>query len=468
MLSEHRKDNSQALFNILAQLVLNGVNFVLIMLFTRFLSTSDYGIVSIYQAYVLFFAVIVGISVQGSIGTAFAHVPKEEHDSYLSSIMLLAVISFFAILSIIALFIKPFIRFSELDAGLIFLMVTHSFGVCCFNFANIKYVYQRKAQNSFFMSLIIAGSMILLSIVAITQKNIPISEYLGRILSIAIPYIGCALYVSITTIIAKNPFVKIRHYWKFCLPLCLPLVLHGVSQVVLSQTDKIMLQKIMADNSIVGLYSFLVTFVHILNSLYIALNNTWVPIYYGYLKEEQYCILSSRSRKYNDFFTYLVVGFILVSPEFIKIFADARYWGAMELIPIIAISVYMVFLYSFAVNYELFHRESRWIAVGTTSAALCNIILNVVLIKPFGMYGAALATLVSYILMFVFHSVCSSKIIKGHFPYTYNFYLKNIVVVILASCLFWAFIDLWMIRWMLAVIVAGVIGINLYKNKTLF
>lgn len=37
-----------------------------------------------------------------------------------------------------------------------------------------------------------------------------------------------------------------------------------------------MIQKLLDDNGLVGIYSFIVTFVHILNSIYTALNNTWV------------------------------------------------------------------------------------------------------------------------------------------------------------------------------------------------
>lgn len=78
-----KKDNFQAIFNILSQLILNGTNFVLIMIFTRFLSTSDYGKVSIFQAYALFFAIIVGLNIQGSIGTAFVHIDEKERNNYL-------------------------------------------------------------------------------------------------------------------------------------------------------------------------------------------------------------------------------------------------------------------------------------------------------------------------------------------------------------------------------------------------
>ena len=138
-----KKDNFQAIFNILSQLILNGTNFVLIMIFTRFLSTSDYGKVSIFQAYALFFAIIVGLNIQGSIGTAFVHIDEKERNNYLSSIMLLAVCFFILVLIISIIFIDPFSAFSELSPSLIVLMLCYSFGSFAFNFANIKYVYLR-------------------------------------------------------------------------------------------------------------------------------------------------------------------------------------------------------------------------------------------------------------------------------------------------------------------------------------
>ena len=88
MQNEKAVDSKQAIFNILSQIVLNGTNFALIMYFTRHLSTEHYGIVSIYQTYVLFISVIIGFRTQGSIGPAFVHIDKEEHDNFLASIML--------------------------------------------------------------------------------------------------------------------------------------------------------------------------------------------------------------------------------------------------------------------------------------------------------------------------------------------------------------------------------------------
>lgn len=401
-------DNLQTIFNILAQLITNGINFILIMLFTRFLTTDNYGIVSIYQAYVLFFAVFIGMNTQGSIGTAFIHIDKKEHNDYLSSIFLLSLLSFFVIVFLSFIFMKPFVNFSQMPALLIILMLLHSFGTFSYNFATIKYVYSRKAQYSCILSVILSVLMIMFSWIGIIQGQIQFPQYMGRILGLAVPYIICAIFVILTIFIKGNPFVNLTKYWNFCIPICFPLIFHGISQIVLGQTDKIMLQK-MSSYSVVGVYSFIITFVHILNSLYIALNNSWVPLYYQYLKGDNKELLYKRSCKYHNFYVILVIGFMMVSPEFVKVFADSKYWGGIKLIPLAVVSVYMVFLYSFAVNFEFYHRKTKWIAVGTTVAALINILANALFIPKFGMYGASIATLFSYILLFVFHNYCADR-----------------------------------------------------------
>lgn len=465
-----RKDNSQAVFNILSQLLLNGTNFVLIMIFTRFLSTSDYGTVSIFQAYALFFAIIVGLNVQGSIGTAFVHIEEKERNNYLSSIMLLAVI-FFGIITVLSIvFIKAFTKFSELSPALIILMLCYSFGSFAFNFANIKYVYLRKSQFSCLMAFIVSLSMIVLSWIGVSnQDRIGIQPYILRILSISIPYLVCACFVLVTIFCKGNPFIGLKKYWKFCLPICLPLVFHGISQIILGQTDKIMIQKLLDDNGLVGIYSFIVTFVHILNSIYTALNNTWVPIYYGYMKNRKFDLIEKRSGRYCNLFLCLCIGFMFVAPEFVKIFADSNYWSGMNLIPLIVLAVFFTFLYSFAVNYELYYRKTKWIAVGTSAAALCNIALNALLIPKFELVGAAVATLLSYFLLFVFHQLCAFTMkTDSTYPYKFNFFVKKIVVILVASAIFCFTKDIIVVRWIIAVLVGVYLLLTIKKNKAIF
>ena len=462
------KDNSQAIFNILSQVVSNGTNFILIMIFTRFLKTNEYGVVSIYQAYVLIFSIIIGLNIQGSIGSAFSKINENEHNNYLASTMILSILSFIFILILTIIFLKPISMFSQLSYFIIIMMIFHSFGTFCFNFITIKYTYLRKAEKSFFISLIISILMILISIISIKFSNRFSNPYMTRILGLSIPYILCGLYVIFEVFYKSKPFLKIKEYWKFCLPICIPLIFHGLSYILLSQTDKIMLQKMTTNLSIVGIYSFFITFVHILNSIYTALNNTWVPIYYSYLKNKKYSILIQRSKRYIKFFSILVCGFILLSPEVVKILASKNYWQGIKLIPIIALSIYAVFMYSFAVNYELYNRESKKIAIGTTLAAIINCILNFFLIRTLGMTGAAIATLISYVLLFIFHNECAKKIKYQKFPYNNAIFASSTLKIIVNIFLFYIFLNMFYIRFMLAIILGLIIIKDIKTNKTFF
>ena len=255
----------------------------------------------------------------------------------------------------------------------------------------------------------------------------------------------------------------------FCLPICIPLVFHGVSQIVLGQTDKIMIQKQLIDDGLVGIYSFIVTFVHILNSIYTALNNTWVPIYYSYTKDGNYEMIKVRSNRYCKLFLCLCLGFMFVSPEFVRLFADKNYWGGINLIPLIVLSIFFTFLYSFGVNFELYLRKTKWIAIGTTAAAVVNIVLNALLIPKYELCGAAIATLISYVLLFVFHQLCARKMQDElQYPYGILFFIKPIGIILMAVILFYIVQNLLIIRWGIAAIVGVYLVWNIVKNKSIF
>lgn len=458
--------NNQAFFNIVSQVILNGTNFILIMLYANYLSTDNYGIVTIYQAYVSFFSAFVGLNSQGSIAAAFIHLDNKEHSNYLSSIMLMSLSSFMFFLLICSVFISNLVKYTQLNNILIYLILGHSFGIFCYNFLNIKFTYLKKAHFSALLAFFIAFLTILTTYVGLRFYNE--AEYLIRILGLAIPYIICAICISITILLKGNPLIKIRDYWLYCLPICIPLIFHGISQVILSQTDKIMLQKMTTDLGQVGIYGFIMSFSHILGAIYTALNNTWVPIYYEYTKQSNTKTILLRGKKYNAFFTYLVMGFILVSPEFIHWFANSDYWPGIKIIPLAALAQYMIFLYSFAVNFEFYHKKTQWIALGTTAAAFFNIIFNFLLIPRYGIVGAVIATCVSYALLFVFHQICAKNIIKGSYPFKNIFFVKGLILTLSACFVYYIFCEQWYVRWIFAFIIGMKVLYILYKDKKIF
>lgn len=473
MRSAKSQDNLQAVYNILAQIILNGVNFALIMVFTRFLTQKSYGIVSLYQAYEFILSNVVGLCTYGSIGTAFVHIDEDKHDKYLSSIMFLSLLSFIVIGVISMFFMGPIVAFTEMSPLMILLMLAQSFGSFCFNFANVKYVYMRKTEKVCLLSLVVSGSMIVLSVLSLKYEIPGMPDYFGRVLSLAIPYILCAVFVMIIVFAKANPFSYLRQAWKFCLPISIPLVFHGVSMVFLSQTDKIMIQKLLLDEAKVGVYSMVITFAAVLNSLYMAFNNTWVPIFYFHLKEKRIEDIKERAENYRRLFSVITVCFVMGAPEVIKLLTDESYWYGISILPISSLTYYILFLYSFAVNYELYKKESVWIAIGTTATAVMNMLLNWLLIPRMDILGAAVATDLSYVMLLVFHEMCARRLgrgtyPKGDYPFKKIFIVKDVWWVVAFCGLFTIISDLWYVRWGIALVIGIIRIVKITKNKLLF
>ena len=62
--------NTVAIFNILGPIILNGINFFTIPVFTRLLGTENYGLYTIYYTWVNTFTILVSLQASGTIGVA--------------------------------------------------------------------------------------------------------------------------------------------------------------------------------------------------------------------------------------------------------------------------------------------------------------------------------------------------------------------------------------------------------------
>ena len=109
----------------------------------------------------------------------------------------------------------------------------------------------------------------------------------------------------------------------------------------------------------------------------------------------------------------LYIGFISLAPDVIRIAGTKEYYGGIAMVIPLAFAIYFVFLYSLPVHVEYFYKKTKFIAVGTSLAAGINIALNYIFIRKYGYTASAWTTLVSYILLFVFHWIIAKRIDKN-------------------------------------------------------
>ena len=98
---------------IFGNLFNKAIAFITVPIFTRILTTEEYGIVNTYAAWVNLMAVVVGISLGNSIRNAFLEM-GDELGKYISSIFTLATVNF-GIVSVIFIFIANNIKSSKMN-----------------------------------------------------------------------------------------------------------------------------------------------------------------------------------------------------------------------------------------------------------------------------------------------------------------------------------------------------------------
>ena len=458
-------ENKMVTFNVLSTVIIAGINFFTIPIFTRMLSTDGYGIVSVYVAWVQIATIFVGLKASGSIGSASANLPDDEQDSYHLSVMILGTLSFVVLLVLALIFLQPLSEILLIDPLLIILMLLQSFGSFVTSLYGMRFIFKKQAQKNFIMSTGICIATTLVSIFLIMFVFTGGDAYMGRVLGLSIPYfiVGVAMLIFMLT---KTRDIKLA-YWTFCLSLTIPVIFHGLSQLVLAQTGKILIQQF-SGNSASGIYSIAVTVVNLLNSVYSALNNAFVPFMYddlaGKTSEE---IKRRHFRNYFILFTAGTFAFVLVAPEILKILSTTDYWSAVDFLPPLIFGQYCVFLYSFPVNYEFYKMKTASIAVGTTGAAVVNLILTYVFIKMFGSYGAALASAIAYALLFIFH-FCIARFRLGDKNYNPKYYAVGFLLM-LAMCLLSPLMSsLVILRWVLGIAILLALAFKVVKTRTIF
>lgn len=466
MEKENKRLNQVAFFNMLGPILLNGISFFTIPIFTRLLGTDNYGMYTVYNSYQSLLVIFMGLQTQAIVAPTSVYYEGEKRDRCFSNALCISLCACAVFALLCAVFMPYITTFSGFSSRIVWLMLAHTTGMVGVQWALFKFSYDRQAKTNFALSTSIAVCSVLLSLLLIKVVLREQQPYIGYVLGHAVPYILVGV-VMFAYFLRKGRSYFSKAEWKFCLGLCLPLIFHALSNTLLHQCDKIMVQKMM-DESAAGIYGFAVTFANVLNIIYTTLNTTWVPFYHDDVKAGDMERLRRKTNNYVFLFTGLTIGFIMMMPEVVKQFVQEDFWPSIRLIPLLSVGIYFVFLYSFPVNFEFYYRRTKNIAMGTSMACLANVALNFLLIRRFGMIGAATATLLAYVLLYVFHLIMAKWVIRETYHYPYRFFHVYMLIVLGMGGLFYLLVDHPLVRWSIAAVTAALMLIRVWRNKSIF
>lgn len=404
-------------------------------IFTRLLSPDEYGIVSVYYSWQDILAIIITFGLASSVYTKGLVIHDNQKNEFTKNILGLG--SFTTMCSAIL-----FLAFHRVVSTLIRLPLANIIYIFLFTYSVfvIDLFAQRKRVDYQYREFVIITLLLsvlrpFLSITLILL--LPYNRVQTRLLSDL--FVTVIVAIPLLVHISKKPG---KYYdeaiWKDSLSFVIPLIPHFLSQRVLSQSDRIMISNMIGDSQ-AGIYSLSYSIGMLLMLISNALDSTMSPWVYRNIKEGNIDRIKKLSQKILLLFLFCTLDFTLIAPEIVHIFAPAKYYEAIYIIPIISSSSFFIYMYIQFIYYEYYIGKTHYIGVATAVSAVLNLVLNWYFIRAFGYIAAAYTTLACYVLYTLGHYIVMTKLTKKYLNTSHAFdrsYLLMISTVAILCALF--------------------------------
>ncbi len=388
-----------------------GISLITTPIFTRVMTEAEYGRYSVYYSWFSIIQIIVTLNLAAGVYTRGLVKNEDDQDRFSSSMLGLNTVCII-FWTVVYLIFHNFIN-SVLDLSFIMVsaMLIDIWATAAFQFWSNRERVNYRYKKLVAISLISVILRPVLGVLAVCTVS-PSYQAEGRVLTtVAVNFVIFSVLYIIITKKGKHFFDK--KYWIYALKFNIPLVPHYLSQIVLNQTDRLMINKICGP-SFTAYYSVAYTLAMVLQILNTSISGTMNPWIYKSIKANEYKKVAGVS--------YMILGLIAASnfiiiaaaPELLAILAPDSYQAAIWAIPPVTISVYFTFLYNLFATFEYYFEKTGYVMAASMIGAVMNVVLNFVFIPRFGFIAAGYTTLVCYLMYAVAHYLFMRRVCKIH------------------------------------------------------
>lgn len=390
-----------SLWFTISSVIQKGISLLTTPIFTRLLTTDQYGVYSVYQSWYSIIVVFATLNLYAGVYNNGLTKWTELRNVYTSCLLSLSTICTcitFLIYLIAASFWNGLFGLSTVFVLAIFAQALFE-PAFCFWSTGQRYDYNYKKLIVISIGMGLASPI--LGIVSVLSAKVYKAE--ARVLSFVFVQVivGLVFYIYIMW---RGRILYFKEFWRFALAFSLPLIPHYLSMNVLNQADRIMISK-MVGNSEAAIYSVAYSFSMMFTIVTAAINNSFIPYTYKAMKDDQY----EKLKKNANFLMLSIALTCMVAmafgPEIIRVFAAPPYYEAKWVIPPVACALFFMFVYPLFCNVEFYFEQTKFIMIASSIAALTNIALNYIGIQLFGYLAAAYTTLICYILLVIAHYI---------------------------------------------------------------
>ena len=375
---------------LISDVFIKGIAFITLPLFTQKMSTAEYGEFSLYQSYVSLLGVFFSLDI--TIGIVKYYVDHENEKKKLgTALIIISVVS--ALCTSVLLLLNEIFNIFALGAHTLFLICLTTMFYEFFQLLLEDYRGQMRALSYGLCSIALCIFSTGLGLIYIYVYEDNYGYY--RFLSVSVITILLGLIAFM--IIAFRDGVHFDKQTAIeLLKYSIPLIPYTLSATIIAQINKIFMSGISLEKT--GVYSFASNLANIMYVATLSLNRAFQPILFRSLRDNR--DYKARLTKNLFFYTTIYVVFLLCIDILVNIFGNSEYARAKDIIPILTLGYGYFFLYSLIVNFYYYYSKNKLISMFSLVSAGIIFIVSWIMIPVFGYYGAAFASLISYVFLF--------------------------------------------------------------------
>ncbi|WP_437612230.1 oligosaccharide flippase family protein [Erwinia sp. V71] len=393
----------------LGDIFVKGFLFISLPLLSRILDPVQYGNLSLINTAIMIVYVFVSLNLQNAVTNRYM-ISSEGFSNYLFSIICF-IIPFQGLLllteKLYSGYVSSLLGIKERDffwVLLICIMLSYVFIYTCY--------LQASRQSKKYVVFNIFSKLSEIIIIFIFAYSLTENEYMSKIYAQMIVNIILCLYVGYNLWrLSKGTFSS--SLLKEALIFSLPLIVHVLSNSLLSQADRLIINKLLGTYS-AGIYSFAYNLGMCVIVIIMAWNSSWQPKLYKLIANND--VVTVRKTTYSSsvlVFICCICG-MLFSKEMVVFFASEQYYSSIDLLPIIIMGNAVIHMYLVYVNFVFYQKKSILISCATLIALFINIVLNYYMIPVLGIIGSAWATVVAYIVLAILHYFSATYFTKNN------------------------------------------------------
>lgn len=362
----------------------------------RYLGPEQFGIFSYVLAFTAIFSGIARFGLDAIIVRELINHPKQR-DSYLGTAFWLKAFGALIVMALMAA-IVPFTSNDAATNRYIFIIAA---GLVFQSFEVVEFYF----QSQVLARLISICKVIQLTLSSLVKIYLVLTqaELIWFVLVTAFDTLTLAISYFLVYRLQKNA----TFYKRFDLVLARqllkdswPLVLSSIVTMLYMRIDQVMIKEMLGNHE-VGLYSASIKLVEALYFIPVLLSNSLFPAILNAKKNSNEQYLSRLKLLYRLMFwlgAALSLIFWFIGPAAISLLYGQKYAGAANVISIYSISLPFVFV---------FVASGKWIVAENLvilsflrngAAVIASIVLNLALIPSYGIAGAAVSTVISFMV----------------------------------------------------------------------